>query len=119
MQYMLLIYSNPELYAALSKEEQDAMMPDYFAFNDEAVKRGVMVRGEPLHPVNTAHTLRIRDGKRAVTDGPFAETKEVLGGYYLLNCPSLDEAIDLAKQIPDAKCGSVEIRPVVDFSQQG
>jgi hypothetical protein len=118
MQYMFLIYSNAELYAALPKEEQEAMTPDYFAFNEQAVKRGAMVRGEPLHPVNTARTLRIRDGKQVVTDGPFAETKEVLGGYYLLNCNSLDEAIDLAKQIPDAKCGSVEIRPVVDFSQQ-
>ncbi|HUN05088.1 MAG TPA: YciI family protein [Aggregatilineales bacterium] len=118
MQYMILIYSNPELYAALSKQEQDSMMPDYFAFNAETAKRGALVQGAPLHPVTTARTLRIRDGKQVVTDGPFAETKEVLGGYYLLNCQSLDEAIDLAKQIPDAKCGSVEIRPVVDFSQQ-
>jgi hypothetical protein len=119
MQYMLLIYSNPEAYADVPQAEQDGLMQEYFAFNDEAVKRGAMVRGEPLHPVQTARTLRLRDGKPVVTDGPFAETKEVLGGYYLLNCNSLDEAIDLAKRIPDVRFGSVEIRPVVDFSQQG
>ncbi len=118
MQYMLLIYNNLEAYTTMTEAEQQGMMQEYFALNQEAVKRGAMVRGEPLHPVNTARTLRIRDGKQVVTDGPFAETKEVLGGYYLLNCNSLDEAIDLAKLIPDARYGSVEIRPVVDFSQQ-
>ena len=116
MQYLLLIYG-VEPTSAPSPEEFQAEMDAYNAYTDEV--RSIMVASEALHPVATATTVRVRDGKTMTTDGPFAETKEVLGGFYLLNCKDLDEAIAMAAKIPGAKHGSIEIRPVVDFSQMG
>jgi hypothetical protein len=92
-------------------------MQEYFDFTEDTKKSGVFVGGEALHPTSTATTVRLRDGKLTTTDGPFAETKEQLGGYYLLECKDLDEAIQWAARIPHSRIGSIEIRPVVDFSQ--
>jgi hypothetical protein len=116
MQYMLLIYG-VEPSAPPSGEAMQAEMDAYNAFGDEAKSRNLMVSGEALHPVATATTVRVRDGKTVTTDGPFAETKEVLGGFYILNCKNLDEAIEMAAKIPGAKHGAIEVRPIVDFSQ--
>lgn len=103
MQYLLLIYSDPSVENALTPEQQQAQMAEYFAFNKIAQERGVYVGAETLHPVHTATTVRVRDGKTLTTDGPFAETKEVLGGYYLFNCKDLNEAIEMAAHIPGAR----------------
>jgi hypothetical protein len=86
----------------------------YRAFGEEAEKRGAMRGGNELQSATTATTVRVRNGETMVTDGPFAETKETLGGYYVLECESLDEAVELAAKIPGAKYGSVEVRPVVE-----
>jgi hypothetical protein len=117
MRYMLLIYNTPEHYLNLSEAEQVAEYRAYMDFGAEAQKRGVMHDGHELQPTTMATTVRVRDGKTTTTDGPFAETKEHLGGYYLLDCKNLDEAIELAAMIPAAQYASVEIRPVVVYEQ--
>lgn len=116
MRYMLLIYSNEAESANASPEETQAMMGSYFAFNDAISKQGVHVSSEALHETNQACTVRVRNGKPLITDGPFAETKEQLGGYYLVDCKDLDEALQIAAQCPGAHHGSIEVRPVVDFT---
>jgi len=116
MQYMLLIYG-VEPSAPPSGEALQTEINEYNAFGDEVKSRNLMVAGEALHPVATATTVRVRDGKTVTTDGPFAETKEVLGGFYILNCKNLDEAIEMAAKIPGAKHGAIEVRPIVDWSQ--
>jgi len=116
MQYMLLIYG-PEPTAARTPEAMQTEINEYNAFGEEAKSRNLMVAGEALHPVATATTVRVREGKTMTTDGPFAETKEVLGGFYILNCKNLDEAIEMAAKIPGAKQGAIEVRPIVDWSQ--
>ncbi|MEZ4590048.1 MAG: YciI family protein [Chloroflexota bacterium] len=90
-------------------------MGEYFAFTNDARQAGVMVAGDALHPTTAATTVRVRNSQISSTDGPFAETKEQLGGYYLLNCENLDEAIKWAAKIPGARDGSIEIRPVWEF----
>lgn len=116
MQYILLIYG-VEPSVPPTNEEMQAEMAAYNAFSKEVEDRGLMVSGEALHPVASATSVRVRDGKTITTDGPFAETKEQLGGYYVLNCKDLDEAIEMAAKIPGAQNGTVEIRPLIDFSQ--
>ena len=115
MRYVALIYGNEAVGAAMSEAEQQAEMNAYNEFGAFAQQRGVTVGGEALLPTATATTVRVRDGKLLTTDGPFAETKEQLGGYYLFNCKNLDEAIEIASHIPGAKRGSIEIRPVMEF----
>lgn len=119
MKYLLLIYTNEAEHAKWSKEMLDKEMADYYAFTEEVRKRGILDGGEALHPITSATTVRVRNGKTMTTDGPFAETKEQLGGYYLLDCKNLDEAIEWAAKIPNSKDGSIEIRPIVVFEQQG
>ena len=116
MRYLLLIYQNEADHAKLSQEELGAEYGAYAAYGEEAQKRGAFLSGEALMPINTATTVRVRGGKTLTTDGPFAETKEQLGGYYLLNCKDLDEAIAWAARIPAATDGSIEIRPIMEFS---
>jgi hypothetical protein len=111
MQYMCLIYGIKDL--VLSEAEQGQMYSDYMTFTEQARASGKMVDGAPLQGVETATTVRVREGKRVVTDGPFAETKEFLGGFYTFECASLDEALDWAAKIPGAKYGSIEVRPVM------
>lgn len=113
MQYILLIYGDETIDANATEEENQAVMNEYFAFSGEVRDRGLFVAGEALHPTTAATTVRVRDGKTVTTDGPFAETREQLGGFYILNCKDLDEAIEMAAKIPGARHGSVEIRPIV------
>jgi hypothetical protein len=95
------------------------LMGDYEVFTESIKKSGNYICGEALHPTDNASTVRVRDGKRLTTDGPFAETKEQLGGFYLVKAKNIDEAIAIASRLPAAKTGSVEVRPCIDFSQQG
>ncbi|GCE28115.1 hypothetical protein KDA_35990 [Dictyobacter alpinus] len=115
MRYMLLIASNEEVARQRSQAELDAEFAAYTAFSKEVADRGVFLSGEVLHPVNAATTVRVRDGKVLTTDGPFAETKEQLSGFYVLKCKDLDEAIDFAAKMPGAQIGSIEIRPVMEW----
>lgn len=117
MQYMFLIYGDAAQDAAMTDADRQQEMGEYFAFNGHLSERGLKYQGEALHPVHTATTVRVRESKTLTTDGPFAETKEILGGFYLVDCKSLDEAIEVAGRIPGARRGSIEIRPIVDFSQ--
>ena len=112
-QYMLLIYSDPE--TAPEPEQAQAEMPKWFAYSEELSKAGAMLGGDALQPTSAATTVRERGGQRLVTDGPFAETKEQLGGYYLIDVPDLDAALDWASKIPNIARGSVEVRPVMNF----
>jgi hypothetical protein len=112
MQYMCLIYGDSNGQATLSEEERNQMFADYGAFTESIQQSGHMVAGDALHPVETATTVRVREGETLVTDGPFAETKEQLGGYYLIEAKDADEAIAIAARIPGARYGSIEVRPV-------
>jgi hypothetical protein len=114
MRYLLLIYQDEVARSQLSEEEQAVEYQDYFAFSVESEKRGVAA-GAALMPTNSATTVRVRNGKTLTTDGPFAETKEQLGGYFVLHCDDLDEAIEIAAKIPGARHGSIEIRPVMEI----
>lgn len=113
MQYMALIYTDPTLEPDYSKGEGRKMMDGYTKFNETAGKAGVLKHGEALQKTTTATCVRVRKGKTETMDGPFAETKEQLGGYYLLDCKDLDEAIRYAAMIPGAQHGTVELRPIV------
>jgi hypothetical protein len=115
MRYLLLIYVNESVYENQNPEDQAREYQEYNAFAEEAEKRGCAPQGEGLQSVATATTVRVREGKILATDGPFAETKEQLGGYYMLTCKDLDEAISMASKIPGARHGSVEIRPIMEF----
>jgi hypothetical protein len=117
MKYLCTIYGDESQMANLTPEQGSEMMEAYGAFGQEA--GDAIVAGEGLQPTSTATTVRVRDGERMLTDGPFAETKEQLGGFYLLECGSLDEAIELAAKIPGAKSGSVEVRPVMNYEGAG
>ncbi|MPZ93996.1 MAG: YciI family protein [Propionibacteriales bacterium] len=117
MQYALLIYGNEKAGADASPEENDAVMGEYLAYGEWLKGQGWQRGGEALEPTTEATTVQVRDGSTTTTDGPFAETREQLGGFYLVECDSLDEAIEAASRIPAAKSGSIEVRPVVDFSQ--
>jgi hypothetical protein len=110
MQYMLLIYQNEA--ARPGEAELAKMMQEYMAFTQDIVKAGKFKAGDPLELSNTATTVRVREGKTLTTDGPFAETKEQLGGYYIVEANDLDEAIAIAARIPGARWGSIEVRPI-------
>jgi hypothetical protein len=113
MQYLLLIYDNEANLANMNQAEGDALHADYGKFTGEIVASGHFKGGNELHSITKATTVRVRDGKPLVTDGPFAETKEQLGGYYLVDAKDLDEATAIAARIPSAKSGSIEVRPIV------
>jgi len=113
MQYMLLIYNEPNGWTSLSEAERGAIYAAYGAFTQELQESGKMVAGDALQPVSTATSVRVRDGETLTIDGPFAETKEVLGGYYLIDVDTIDEALDWAARIPGARHGTIEVRPVV------
>lgn len=115
MKYALLIYADEAIENAMTEEEQGAMYQEYFAFTESERAAGTMLGGEALQPVATATTVSVRDGKTITVDGPFAETKEQLGGFYLLEVANLDDAIEAAARIPGARSGRVEIRPLIEF----
>ena len=115
MRYLCLIYDDESKWGTMPKAEADAMMGEYFAFTDGIKKSGHHLGGEALQPTQTATTVRVRQGKISSTDGPFAETKEQLGGYYLINARDLNDAIQIASRIPSARTGSIEVRPIMEF----
>lgn len=114
MQYMLLIYGN-EAEMKTTPSDKAPMTKEYMDFTQDIVKSGHMRAGDALQPTSAATTVRVRDGKTLSTDGPFAETKEQLGGYYLVEAKDLDEATKIAARIPGARTGCVEVRPIVVF----
>ena len=118
MKYLCLIYDDEKKVAGMPQSESDAFMGEYFTFTDDIRKSGHYIAGEALHPVETATTVRIRNGRLSTTDGPFAETKEQLGGFYLIEAADLNDAIRVASKIPSARIGSIEVRPVVNFDEQ-
>jgi hypothetical protein len=118
MRYLCLIYENEKAWEARPPAESEAIMNEYFGFTDDIRKNGKYVAGEALHPTASATTVRVRNGKVSTTDGPFVETKEQLGGFYLIEATDLNDAIQVASRIPSARFGSIEIRPVVDFSAE-
>jgi hypothetical protein len=117
MRYLCLIYDEEKKLGAMSKSESDAFMGEYGAFTEAIRKSGHFLGGEALQPVQTATTVRVRNGKVSTTDGPFAETKEQLGGYYLINARDLNDALQVAAKIPSARIGTVEVRPIAEFEQ--
>jgi len=114
MRYLALIYGDETV--PMTKEDADKMLPAYEQFGKDATEAGVIRGGDALQPTTTATTVQVRGGKTTTTDGPFAETKEQLGGYYELDCKDLDEAILWASKIPGAASGRVEVRPIMEFS---
>lgn len=117
MQYAFLIYSAESAGPQPNTPEFGAFFQAYGAFSQEVTQKGMMKGGEALEDVSTATTVRVRDGQTETVDGPFAETKEQFGGFYLLDCKDLDEAIEYAAKIPSAKHGSIEVRPVMVFDE--
>jgi hypothetical protein len=115
MRYMLLIY---DAFGEVPEEEQQAIMGEYFAYSEEIDRAGIVVASEALHPVETAKSVRLRDGERLVTDGPFAETRETLGGFYMVDVDSEEEALEWAARIPSARFGTVEVRRTVVFDRE-
>jgi hypothetical protein len=113
MQYMLLIYNSPSSWDSLTEAEQGEIFGAYGTFTEELQSSGKMVAGDALQPISTATSIRIREGETLTTDGPFAETKEVLGGYYLIDVDTLDEALEWGAKIPGATYGTIEVRPIV------
>lgn len=113
MQYLLLIYDAESSWDTLSEAEQQKMMGEYRALSEDLQTNGKYKSGNQLQPVASAATIRIRNGKKTITDGPFAETKEQLGGYYLVEAKDRDEALAIAARIPSARLGCIEVRPIV------
>jgi hypothetical protein len=119
MKYLLTIYADETSWEGITPADTQATMEEYGAFGQALTEAGAMLGGEGLQPTSTATTIRVRDGERVVSDGPFAETKEQLGGFYLIEAANLDEAIGWAERIPGARTGSVEVRPVMDYEAAG
>ncbi len=118
MKYLCLIYDEEKKLSAMSQSDSNAFLGEYFAFTEGVRKSGHYLGGEALQPVGTATTVRIRNGKLSTTDGPFAETKEQLGGFYLISAKDLNDAIQVASKIPSARSGCVEVRPIMEFDKQ-
>ena len=116
MKYLCLIYDEESKLDAMTPAEAAAFMGDYRALSQSLRESGAYLGGEALQPIASATTVRVRGGKMSTTDGPFAETKEQLGGFYLVEAKSQDEAIQIAARIPSAKTGSIEVRPILDLS---
>ena len=116
MRYVFLIYSQENEWDARTEEEQKATVDAYREIAREASAKGILEGADELQAITAATTVRMRDGRALITDGPFAETKEQLGGYFILNCENLDEAIEWAQRFPTAQVGCIEIRPIVDNS---
>lgn len=113
MKYLLSIYDDEKNWDSLSESEQGQQLGEYMALSSDLHAAGKLLAGEPLQPVATASTVRVREGRTLVTDGPFAETREQLGGFYLIEAGSLDEALAAAARIPAARTGGVEVRPIL------
>jgi hypothetical protein len=114
MQYLLLLYGDEKRWTTMNEAERNAGISEYRAFSAEHASS--ILGSNPLQHTDTARTVRVRDGKRVDTDGPFAETKEQLGGYYLVEAPDIDKAATIAAKVPAARYGCVEVRPIMTFS---
>ena len=114
MRYLLLIYA-AEPTEAMPQDEMLAEVDEYNAFTQWTIEQGLFKAGEALHPTSAATTVQVREGRTIITDGPYAETKEALGGFYLIEAKDLDEAIEAAARIPGARRGSIEVRPILDL----
>lgn len=119
MQYLLLIYDEEKKWEDMPQEQAGKMFAEYGAFTKDIKASGHFKAGEALKPVATATTVRVRDGKRLTTDGPFAETREQLGGFYMIEAKDLDEALAIAERIPSARIGSIEVRPILEYPAPG
>ncbi len=117
MQYLLLIYSNETEASKRTPEQEAALIADYRTYTDALKAEGIMLAGEALETIDSATSVRVRGGQVLHTDGPFAETKEQLGGFFLLECENLDQAIDAAARCPTSKHGTLEVRPIFDWSK--
>ena len=117
MKYLCLIYEDEKAWEKMPKEKADAIFGEYFSFTEGIKQSGHLLGGEALQPTQAATTLRVRNGKVSTTDGPFVETKEQLGGYYLINAKDLNDAIQVAAKIPGARYGAIEVRPIMEFNQ--
>ena len=117
MRYLCLIYENEKAWQQMSEADMQKGMAEYNAFTQNIKKSGNYVGGEALQPTTTAASVRVRNGKVSTTDGPYVETKEQLGGYYLITAKDLKDAVQVASQIPGAKHGTVEVRPIMEFNQ--
>ena len=117
MKYLCLIYDDEKMWPSMPREQADTLMREYFAFTSDIQKSGQYLGGNALQPTQTATTVRVRNGKLSSTDGPFAETKEQLGGYYLIEAKDLNEAIQVAGRIPSARFGSIEVRPLQEYDR--
>src|SRR2546423_2743887 len=114
MKYMLLIYHDEQSWDAIAETQREQIYAEYRKLREELLSRGQFVTGSQLQPITTATAVRVRDGKELITDGPFAETHEQLGGYFLIEANNLDEATSIAARIPSARTGTIEARPPVD-----
>jgi len=114
MKYLCLAYEEEEKLNALSRAEWDALRRQTLSYVDQLIQKGILISAEPLQSVRTARTVRVRNKKPLVTDGPFAETKETLGGFFLINAQNLDQAIRIASEWPSARLGSIEVRPIAE-----
>jgi hypothetical protein len=119
MKYMLLLWGDESQWEDMSEADTAAEMERWDAYTAELTKAGALVSGEGLQPSATSTTLRVKDGERLLSDGPFAETKEQLGGFYVIDCKNLDEALDWAAKLPSVAYGPTEIRPVMDYEAAG
>ena len=115
MKYMLLIYDSEKVWADIPRDEQGKLFGEYMKFTEDIKSSGHYVSGAPLQPVATATSVRVRNDKQLVTDGPFAETQEQLGGYYLVEARDLNEAIGIAARIPSSRLGTIEVRPIMEI----
>lgn len=118
MKYMLLIYQDEQSWSSVNEAERQQIYADYGALVGQLQASGQFVSGSELQPITTATSLRVRDGKELITDGPFAETHEQLGGYFLIEAENLDEATKIAARIPSAKTGTIEIRPLAESAAE-
>lgn len=116
MQYMLLIYEEEQKWTTMPEAERNKMFGEYGTFTEAIKKSGHMLHGAPLQPTSTSTSVRVKDGKSVTTHGPFAETREQLGGYYLIEAKDLDEATMIAAKIPSARLGCIEVRPVMPMT---
>jgi hypothetical protein len=119
MKFMLLLWGDEGQWADMSEEEAAAEMERWNDYSNQLIAAGAMVSGEGLQASATSKTLRVENGEQVVTDGPFAETKEQLGGFYVIECASMDEALDWAAKVPSAEQGSTEVRPVIAYEEMG
>jgi len=113
MQYLLLIYDEENVWADMPEAERNAVYGEYTAYTNALRDSGALVGANQLQPISAATSVRVRGGEQLVTDGPFAETKEALGGYYLIEVETIDEALEWAAKIPSARYGTIEVRPIV------